>query len=46
MNKIIDADMEQARAAMVAGCRLVQDGPFADVEPFDPEKFVSDVIGS
>ena len=46
MNKIIDADMEQARAAMVAGCWQVQTGPFADVEPFDPEKFISDVIGS
>lgn len=46
MNKIIDADMEQARAAMVAGCRQVQDGPFADVEPFDPGKFVNDIVGS
>jgi hypothetical protein len=33
-DEIIDAD------------DALKDTPFADVEPFDPEKFVSDVIGS
>ena len=40
MTEIYDAD------EMQAGLDEIQRGPFADVEPFDPEQFISDVIGS
>jgi len=38
---IIDADTLRAHDAMQTVCRDIQKGVFADVEPFDPEKFLS-----
>jgi hypothetical protein len=42
----IDADIVQAAAMARQAEAEIQRGPFADAEPFDAGKFVTDVIGS
>lgn len=46
MSAIIDADTIQAAGIMARASEQIAKSPFADVEPFDAEKWVSDVIGS
>ena len=46
MNKIIDAEIEQAAMGIRGAAAAISGTPFADVEPFDPEKFVNDIVGS
>jgi len=45
-NKIIDADLEQAAMGIRGATAAIDSTVFADAEPFDAGKFVSDVIGS
>ena len=46
MNEIIDADTLQAAQRMKEMNAELEGSIFADAKPFDPEKFVTDVIGS
>lgn len=46
MAPVIDADTLQAAATMREAEAAIQNTPFADVEPFDPVKFISDRVGS
>ena len=46
MTSLIDADLLQAALGIRGAAAKIQDTVFADVEPFDPERFVEDVIGS
>lgn len=43
---IIDADTEQAAATMRRSAAAIADTPFADRTPFDPARFISDLVGS
>ncbi len=43
---IIDADLLRAADTMLKNEDAIADTPFADIKPFDPCKFVTDVIGS
>ena len=43
---LIDADTAQAAMGIQGAARKIQGTIFADTEPFDPAKFVSDRVGS
>lgn len=44
--RILDADTLQAAATMRKAGTAIASTPFADAEPFNPAKFVSDRVGS
>lgn len=43
---LIDADTIQALVRQEQICREIETGMFRDRVPFDPEKFVTDIVGS
>ncbi len=43
---LIDADIEQAARVQRGAAAAIDSTIFADAKPFDPEQFVTDVIGS
>ena len=44
MTSLIDADIMQTAMGIRGNAARIQETVFKDVEPFDPEKFISDVI--
>ena len=45
MSGIIDADTIQALVRQEQICREIETGMFRDPVPFDPAKFVNDIVG-
>jgi L-lactate utilization protein LutC len=43
---LIDSDMEQAAMGIRGAAAAIQGTIFADSEPFDPRKAVTDLVGS
>ena len=44
MTGLIDAELMQASLGIRGAAARIQDTAFSDVEPFDPERFIEDVI--
>lgn len=44
MTGLIDAELMQASLGIRGAVARIQDTVFADVEPFDPEQFITDVV--
>ena len=43
---LIDADVLQATSGIQGAATAIQGTVFADTEPFDPKKAVTDIVGS
>ena len=44
MTDVIDAELMQASLGIRGSAARIQETVFKDVEPFDPERFIEDVI--
>ena len=46
LSPLLDADLLQAARDIRRSAAAIASTPFADAKPFDPEKFVNDIVGS